>query len=82
MEHSAIAASSSLSLTLGGVGVGISSRVRDVVHCGSCADCPEMVIARHPLVAKDIISGMQGRVSDCLSAVEGCVIPSAFAECP
>ena len=31
-----------------------------------------MVRARHPQVAEDIIDGIQGRVSDCLSVVEDC----------
>ena len=47
-------------------------RLRDAAHWGNLADCLEMVRARHPQVAEDIIRGMQGRVSDCLSAVEDC----------
>ena len=39
---------------------------------GGWADCLEMVRARHPQVAEDIIRGMHGRVSDCLSAVQDC----------
>ena len=71
MERSSIT-SSSLPLTLGGVGVGCALRIRDAAHWGSWADCLEMVRARHPQVAEDIIRGMQGRVSDCLSAVQDC----------
>ena len=61
-------ASSSLPLTLGGVGVGGALRLRDAAHWGSWADCLEMGRARHPQVAEDVIRGMQGRVSHCLSA--------------
>ena len=68
VERGAIA-SSSLPLTLGGVGVGGALRLQDAAHWGSWADCQEMVRAEHPQVAKNIVRGMQGRVSDCLSAV-------------
>ena len=71
VERSSIA-SSSLPLTFGGVGVGGALRIRDAAHWGSWADCLEMVRARHPQVAEDIIRGMHGRVSDCLSAVQDC----------
>ena len=52
VERGAIA-SSSLPLTLGGVGVGGALRLRDAAHWGSWADCLEMVRARHPQVAED-----------------------------
>ena len=71
MERGAIA-STLLPLTLGGLGVSGAQRLRDAAHWGSWADCLEMVRARHPQVAEDIIRGMLGRVSDCLSAVQDC----------
>ena len=60
-----------LPLTLGGLGVGGSARVRDAAFWGSWADCLEMVKARHPQVAQDMISGFQRQSSGCLSSVRG-----------
>ena len=61
----------SLPLTLGGLGVGGSARVRDAAFWGSWADCLEMVKARHPQVAHDMISGFQRQSSGCIAAVRG-----------
>ena len=48
----------SMSLTMGGLGVGRCSRIQHAAHWGSWADCLEMVKHRHPQVAEDIIRGM------------------------
>ena len=45
----------SLPLTLGGLGVGGTNRVRDAAFWGSFADCLEMVKARHPQVAQQVV---------------------------
>ena len=62
--------SASLPLTLGGLGVALSSRIRDAAHWGSWADCLEMVRARHHQVAQNIIDGMTRRASHTLATVE------------
>ena len=48
----------SLPLTLGGLGVGGSSKIRHAAHWGSWADCLEMIKQRHLGSAEDIIHGM------------------------
>ena len=48
----------SLPLTLGGLGVGGSSKIRHTAHWSSWADCLEMIKQRHPGSAEDIIHGM------------------------
>ena len=63
----------SLPLTLGGLGVGGSGRVRDAAFWGSWADCLEMVKARHPQVAQDMMTGFRSQRSGCLSSVTGAV---------
>ena len=63
----------SLPLALGGLGVGSSARVWDAVFWGSWADCLEMVKARHPQVAQDMITGFRSQRSGCLSSVTGAV---------
>ena len=45
-------------LTLGGLGVGGSSKIQHAAHWGSWADCLEMIKQRHPGSAEDIIHGM------------------------
>ena len=62
-----------LPLTLGGLGVGGSARVRDAAFWGSWADCLEMVKARHPQVAQDMITGFRSQRSPCLSSVTGAI---------
>ena len=48
----------SLPLTLGGLGVGGSSKIRHVAHWGSWADCLEMIKQRHPGSVEEIINGV------------------------
>ena len=63
----------SLPLTLGGLGVGGGARVRDAVFWGSWADCLEMVKARHPQVAQDMMTDLRSQQSGCFSSVTGAV---------
>ena len=63
----------SLPLTLGGLGVGGSARVRDAAFWGGWADCLEVVKARHPQVAQDMMTGFRRQRSGCLSSVTGSV---------
>ena len=63
----------SLPLTLGGLGVGSGARVQDAPFWGSWADCLEMVKARHPQVAQDMMTGFRSQRSGCLSSVTGAV---------
>ena len=58
----------SLPLTLGGLGVGGTGRVRDAAFWGSWADCLDMVKARHPQVAQDMMTGF--RSSPCSTEME------------
>ena len=48
-------------------------RVRDPALWGSFADCVEMVKARHPQVAQDMMTGFVSQRSGCLSSVTGAV---------
>ena len=48
-------------------------RVRDAAFWGSFADCLEMVKARHPQVAQDMMTGFRSQRSGCLSSVTGAV---------
>ena len=50
-------------LTLGGLGIGNSERMRDAAHWGSWADCLEMIKIRLPDVARRIVQGMATRSS-------------------
>ena len=46
--HPSVVATSSLPLTLGGLGVGSTFRIRDSAHWRSWADCIEKIAHRHP----------------------------------
>ena len=77
-----VRAATSLPLTLGGLGVGSAMRIRDAAHWGSWADCLEMVQARHPQVADDIIRGIVSRARGCLSSVACTVLQEVGVEVP
>ena len=63
----------SMLLTLGGMGLGSGSRIRDAAKWGSWADCLEMIQNRHPDVARIVVQGLASRASECLETVENAV---------